>query len=107
MRAGKLRHRITLQQPGDRVTDTVGGGSTPYVDVATISAEVMPLEGTELFEARKFNPKLSHNVKIRYRTDVKASWRVKFKTRFLEVKSIINTAEQNHELILSCEEFTS
>ena len=46
MQAGYLRKRVTIQQRST-VTDTFGGQSTSWVDIATVYAEITPMSGRE------------------------------------------------------------
>ncbi|MGW8241252.1 phage head closure protein, partial [Klebsiella pneumoniae] len=43
MQAGKLRHRITLQEPVKEQNPTTGSVINTWRDVATLWAEVAPL----------------------------------------------------------------
>ena len=42
MRAGAMRHQVTLQQPGAAARDSYGGDVTPWTTVATVWAELDP-----------------------------------------------------------------
>lgn len=55
MRAGLLRHMVTLQE---RVTtdDGAGGVTEEWVDADFLPARVVPLAGTELFSAQQVMP---------------------------------------------------
>lgn len=70
MRAGKLRHRVTLEhyQAGGR-TDS---GATPadWVPGRTIWAEVEQLRGQTLFAAQQANAKTTARIRLRWRREV-------------------------------------
>lgn len=52
MQAGKLRHRVTLQEPVKEQNPTTGAVINTWRDVATIWAEVYPLSAREFIAAR-------------------------------------------------------
>jgi SPP1 family predicted phage head-tail adaptor len=104
MKAGRLREQVTLQQEGTRTDDGFGGGGISHPDVATLHAAIVPLSGTELFEARQFTPSVSHRVEIRYYAGIKASWQVVYGARKFNIKSIIDIEERHREMHLMCEE---
>jgi len=83
IRAGKLRKRVTIQQPVENHTD--GELTTTWDDVATVYAGVEPLNSRELFQAQQTRAETTHRVTLRYRPDltVKANYRVLLGTREL------------------------
>lgn len=104
MRAGKLRHRITLQHNQPARND-LGEPQPAWVDYAMVDAEVAPLVGKEFFSAQQINSELSIKVRIRWRPGVKAGDQIVFKNRTLLIASPpINVNEKNHELVLMCRE---
>ncbi|WP_200791826.1 phage head closure protein, partial [Klebsiella pneumoniae] len=52
MQAGKLRHRITLQEPVKEQNPTTGAVINTWCDVATLWAEVAPLSAREFIAAQ-------------------------------------------------------
>ena len=103
MRAGKLRHSVTLQSQS-LTADGAGGATESWVDFVTVRANVEPLSGTEAFQAQQVNDDLSHTVTMRYYPGVTSKMRVKYGTRYFLIESIINTGERNREMILACRE---
>ena len=76
MRIGDLDKRITLQYP-TKVADPMGGFSVSWVDKATVWAKISTLRSDEAIIAMQNSGTAIHNVVIRYRSDVKSSWRIK------------------------------
>lgn len=104
MRAGKLRHRITLQR-NEPVRNSIGDPIPHWVDYATVNAEVAPLKGREFFDAQQITSELTTRVRIRWLKGVKAEHRIVFNGRTLEIASPpINVDEKNWELVLMCRE---
>lgn len=108
--ASRLRHRITLQQAN--LTAGEGGHySIAWQDAATVWAEILPLENqvltAESLFAEQLVARVSHEMMIRYRTDVSAEMRVAFEGRFFNIRSVVNVQEQGRILRLLVEENTA
>lgn len=102
MRAGPLRHRVTIERP--QVTrDSAGGEVTTWLPVATVYASVEPLSGREWVTTNAAGADLSHRVRMRY-TDLEPTDRLDFNGRTLQVEAVLNTEERNVELIVMCRE---
>jgi SPP1 family predicted phage head-tail adaptor len=69
MRAGNLRHRVTVLDRSE-VADGHGGFTQQQTTVCEIWASVQPLGGKELNRAQQVDPRMSHRVMLRYRTDI-------------------------------------
>jgi len=106
MRIGRLRHRVTIEEPV-QTADGQGGYTTTWSTYAAdVPAGLEPLKGTERFEAQKLNPKLSHKVILRYMAGITAAMRVTFGERRLYFGAPpVNREERNISLeILAWEE---
>jgi len=101
MNPGRLNRRVTLQQQTVE-RDTVGQAKPVWTDVVTVWAAVLPLRGREYFESAKVNSEITVRVVIRYRADVKPSWRVKHGADAYDIIEIINPADGKRELQLMC-----
>lgn len=77
MRAGTLRHRVTIQRY-ELVVDDYGAPlhRESWKDVATVWASVEAVSGRDFFAARQEQSEVTHKVTIRYRGDVTAQMRV-------------------------------
>jgi SPP1 family predicted phage head-tail adaptor len=104
MRAGKLRHRITLQAKTIGV-DEYGGPAKTWTDVATnISASVEPLSGRELVNAQTVNAEITTKITMRYRAGVIAANRITHEGKFYNLQSVIDPELKHKELILMASE---
>lgn len=103
MQSGKLRHRITIQQPTN-TAGSMGQVTTTWSDLATVWASVEPLSGSERWRAQQVQPGVSHKVTLRYLAGVTPAMRVQHGTRYLNIDSVLNTEERNVELVLNCVE---
>ncbi len=79
MQSGDLSHRIELQAQ-TRVPDGGGGFVTTWVAIpgfTNLAASKWPISGKEQFEGGRTVAVASHRIRIRFRRDVKSSWRIK------------------------------
>jgi len=104
MRAGELRHRITLQKPV-HTRDAFGESVTTYEDMATVYAAIEWQSGRRYVEAAQINAEVQGVTRIRYRSDVRPDWRIQYKERYIRIISLANIRERDEELQLNCKEF--
>lgn len=72
MRAGNLRHRVTLQSRSETSNAYgKGPGAENWSDVATVWGSIRPLRGQEYVEARSEQASLTHEIMIRYYGTIK------------------------------------
>ena len=103
MKAGSLRHRVTIQ----RLTITQGPSGDlveTWADVATLWGAVEPLSGREYWQAQQVAAETSIRVRIRYRAGLDTTMRVIHDARTLEILSIVDPEERHAELQLMCRE---
>ena len=90
---------------GSSVYDpTDGSGVAWVVRSPKIRAAIWPLKATEQLEAMKVQLSVTHRIRIRYLSGVTAKLRVKFGTRYFNIRSIINQGERNRQLEFLAEE---
>jgi len=97
MRAGRLRHRITIQQPTTS-TNAQGGKIKTWVDVATVWAGIEPISASESDQNHQLEPEVSVRIVMRYRSGITSDMRIKFGSRYYKIIGIINPDERNKEL---------
>ena len=104
MRSGRLRHRVTIQQPVVAVNG-YGERITTWSTVAIVWAAVEPLRGREFFDAEQVQAEISHRVVLRYRSGITSTMRLLHKGRVLHIQSPpIDVDERHRELQLMCRE---
>lgn len=103
MKVGDLNKRITLQYQ-TKVPDSMGGFTATWTDAGTIWASIWPVSANEQIQANATNMIVSHRIRIRYRSVLKGSWRIKFGNRYFAVVSIVNPSEKNQMLEVLCKE---
>lgn len=99
MRAGRLRHRVSLQQPAT-TADSFGQPSLSFSEQATARASIEPLTGREFLDSQQTRSNVSHRVRIRavdIPTGFDTDWRVVFGSRTFEIEAIMDVMERNRE----------
>ena len=99
MRAGRMRHRVVIQQQ-TTTQDSLGQPANTWNDLDTVFAAVEPLSGKEFFDAQQVNAETTTRFRLRYRSDVTHDMRISFRDRNYNIHSIINAGERDHEMIL-------
>jgi SPP1 family predicted phage head-tail adaptor len=77
---------------------------TTYTDVATVWAAVDWQSGRRFLEASQLNAEVGGVIRIRYRSDIRPEWRLKYGDRCITILSIANMREGDRELQLNCKE---
>lgn len=72
MRAGSLRHRVSITGKTEAPDGHFGFTPTPVSVATRIPAEVEALSGAALERAQQIAPRTSHMVRLRYRTGIKS-----------------------------------
>lgn len=104
MRAGELRHKVTIQSKTESRSDT-GQVTYSWSDTATVWASIEPLSGRELEFAQAVHSETDHKITVRY-TALTSEDRIKFGDRTFEVLSVKNPHERNIKLEVMCKERT-
>lgn len=103
MRAGRLRHRVTIQQKTVS-QDGYGAEVITWADVATVWASVEPLRGREFLDTRREGAEVSTRIVIRYRAGIVPEMRVTFGDHVYDLLSVVHVEERARELQLMCKE---
>lgn len=102
MRAGRLRHRVTLLSP--QITrDGLGTPTTEWIDQGQEWAGVEPLKGREFHAARQEHGEVTVRIVLRHRAGIGADWRVQHDGITYElIAPPINPDMRNRETQLMC-----
>lgn len=101
MRAGRLRHSVTLQSKSVS-RDAAGGESITWTTFATVWAEVQPLSGREYVAMRQAQADVAVRVRMRYVAGVNPAMRVVHGSAIYNVLEVIDVAGRQRELELMC-----
>ena len=103
VRAGELRHRVTIQQKSIS-QDTYGAALETWSTLATVWANVEALSGREFFDSQQTVAQADHRITIRYRADIKPAMRVVEGTRTFEIQAVLDREGRKRTLELLCRE---
>ena len=104
MQIGSLNKRIDIQAE-TKISDGMGGYTTSWSTVASsIPAAIWPTSAKDITAMNSTTMIISHRVRIRYRSVLRSSWRLKFGNRYFAIVSIIDPNEEHKMLDLMCKE---
>lgn len=114
MRIGELRRRLQLQSRQTSL-DAEGRPQELWGNVANVWANVRPLTASELLLAQQAGVQVSHEVTVRYRSDLAAvpqpggvqaghDLRLVDAGRVLEIHGLVHVQEERRSLRLLCTE---
>lgn len=103
MQAGKLRHRVTLYSPIDTQNGTTGALTRTWDDEGDVWADIRYQRGVEAINADRIVSTAKCSVRIRYRGDVAASWKVVHGDKEFNIVAVLNDPTGRQYLDLACE----
>lgn len=104
---GRLRHRIQLLRNNaipQKSQTSDGSRVDDWTTVATVWGEFLELRGREYLAAQEAHSEVDAKFRIRYRSDVKADWRIIVNGRTFEVVSPCDLMGRRRELELLAKE---
>lgn len=108
MRAGTLRHKLTIRRPDSTPTlDDYGQPVPSWSTIAVMYGSVKPLAGRELTLARQRQSSITHEIMIRYYPGLATTDRIELGTRVFNIESITNPDERNRSLTINAIEQTT
>lgn len=100
MRAGPLRHKVTIQHR-TASTDEYGGQIQTWSDFASnVGASINNLSGREFLAAQAAQSEASVRFTMRYVAGVDARMRIVYKGKFHNILNITDPEERHRELII-------
>ena len=103
MRAGRLRHLVTIQQPTE-VQDTTGQAVKSWGTYVQAWASVEPLSGREFLDAQQINAETKVRIRIRSVSGITEKMRVSWDSRVYNINAILDIQERDREIHLMCSE---
>ena len=104
MRAGLLRHRMTILNPTDAAASW--NGSTTWTTFATVWGSIEWLSGREYYEAAQVQSQVRHTITIRFLKGITPNMRISFEGRTFKIISAINPIERGRKLEITVTEAT-
>lgn len=101
---GLLRHRVEIQ----RSVEVQDGFGTPIPSWSSlhenVKANVEPMSGQELFQARQLYAEVTHRIRARYHSGITAKHRILWGTRVFDILAVLNLEERNLVLEIMAKE---
>ena len=95
MRAGELRHRVTIQEQDG--AGAAWNGSQTWSTYKTVWAKIVPVRGRESLDAgtKKEQAEVTHLITMRYVSGLDPDMRISFDDRYFHFEVIRNIDERN------------
>lgn len=104
MRAGRLRHLVTIQQELEDQSSLTGAVTKVWSTLASVHASVEPLTGRELQRAMAERAELTYTVRMRYVAGLTPRHRLLYDGRVFNIRSVVDVEERHRETVLVCTE---
>lgn len=101
-RIGKLRHRLTIEQPV-RAEDGGGGSATSWAALGEVWGAVEAATGDERIGADRVTGHAACTITIRYRADVTPSMRFRRGTELFHILAALDKDGRRRLLTCQCE----
>lgn len=101
MRAGKLKHRVTIQMPA-RVRDAAGQPAIGWTDFAKVWANVQYLNGRQFLTSNGEANSATASIRLRYRTDLNATMRVLYGSTIFDIVAVLPDEDGGDHVDLAC-----
>lgn len=109
MKAGALRHLVTLEQLASGAQDEAGQSSAVWRPFVQARASIETLAVRELLASQGTAAGATHKITIRWQprlesTTAVAAMRIRYRDRTFNIKGAANLDEQNREIWMLAEE---
>tara|TARA_Y100000815_G_scaffold274502_1_gene308828 strand:- start:14816 stop:15148 length:333 start_codon:yes stop_codon:yes gene_type:complete len=99
MRAGKLRHKVTIQAPG-LTQDPVSGEMLPgWTDFASVWASIEPLSARDFIAAQANQSEITARIVIRYREGILPTMRIIHRGKVYGIQGVLADADSGLEYL--------
>ena len=107
MRAGNLRHLVTIQK-NTPTADGMGGWTAVWTTLTTAWAAIWPVSAKEQVASQQVEGQITHKIRIRHQSSITGANRIKHGTRYFKIVAPpINVDERDCQLDLLCTEVES
>jgi SPP1 family predicted phage head-tail adaptor len=101
MRAGALNRRVRIEKR-QAAQDESGGPADAWVELATVWASILFLNGREFATSGSEASAASASIRVRWRTDVDATMRVIHGGRIFNVQAVLPDEACHEHVDLAC-----
>lgn len=102
-RIGQRRHYVDFQQPS-LTPDGAGGNAKTWSTFASAWGYMQPISGIEDLQGHRLQARVTHEFVTPYLSTVKASHRVLYNGRAMQIREILNLDERGANMKLRLEE---
>jgi len=103
--AGKLRHRITMEQLTQSADSQTNEPVETWTPRETVWASIEPVSGNERYSSMQIQSDITHMVTIRAISGLTGQWRVRHEGRVFHIaEPPINVDERGKKMLLLCKE---
>ena len=93
IKIGDLRHRIAIEQIA-RTSDGGGGAVIAWTVLGEVWAAIWPRNASEKFELDRVAGRATHDIWIRFRSDVRPEMRIRFGARTFDIRGLIDAEDR-------------
>lgn len=99
VRAGRLRHRVTIRRLVASKDGTTGAVTNSWVEFAQVWAAVEPLTAKEFSDAAQTQSKVTARIVIRYMAGILPSMRVYHRNHIYKIEGVLEDRKSGIEFI--------
>lgn len=99
IQAGKLRHRVSLQDRQTSRDPMTGDVIVAWVEIAKLWAEIVPLSARDFIAAGANQSKVTARIVIRYRENINAAMRIVYRGKIYNIEGILPDAVSGCEYL--------
>lgn len=99
MRAGKLRHKVTIQAPGLTQDPVTGEMVAGWADFASVWASVEPLSARDFIAAQANQSEITARIVIRYREGILPTMRILHRSKVYAIQGVLPDAKSGLEYL--------
>lgn len=105
IRAGTLRHRVSIQKYEDQLNPITGARDKNWVEVSQVWASIEPLSVRDFIQSAGLQSQVSARISIRYRDDITAGMRIVHRNKIYSITGVLSDRNSGLEyLTLPCTE---
>lgn len=99
MRAGKLRHKVTIQSPGPAQDPDSGDMVPSWTDFASVWASIEPLSARDFIAAQANQSEITARIVIRYREGILPTMRILHRGKVYAIQGALPDAKSGLEYL--------
>lgn len=99
MRAGTLRHKVTIQKPVSTQNPNTGAQTITWQEVAQVWASVEPLSVREFIAAKAGQSEVGARIVMRYRSGIDATMRILYRGQIYNIEGVLPDPKSGREYI--------